>query len=219
MPVHDQTDEMFEQIWLLEEEHNKVEIEKLNEKFGTENANNVLVEMVKEGLLTFRDSKVVLSEKGREKAKQIIRRHRIAERLLCDVLEMSDEAFELGACQFEHFINEEIVTSICTLLGHPVVCPHGKSIPPGDCCTKAKKALQPVVGPLSKLRAGVKAKLVYINTKSHESLDRLSSFGVVPGLSLTVHQRYPSLVIQFGETQLALDKDIANDIYVRIVPN
>ncbi|HDY67433.1 MAG TPA: ferrous iron transport protein A, partial [Candidatus Scalindua sp.] len=48
-------------------------------------------------------------------------------------------------------------------------------------------------------------------------LDRLSAIGVNPGLELIVHQKRPSIVIQFGETQLALDKDIAKDIFVRTI--
>ncbi len=160
---------------------------------------------------------IQLTETGQKKAVPIIRRHRLAERLLNDVLGVSDEVFERGACQFEHFINEDITASICTLLGHPSVCPHGKKIPPGECCSRAKRKLQPVFGPLSRLRTGVKAKVVYISTGSQESLEWLTSIGVVPGLAFTVHHRKPSLVIRFGETQLALDDDIAKYIYVRVI--
>ncbi len=212
-------DEVLEHIWVAEEDHGKVEIGVLYDKFGGEVTDNTLRETAEKKLTDMRNSNIVLTDIGRNRAKRIIRRHRIAERLLHDVLEFSEEEFERGACQFEHFINEEVLASICTLLGHPVVCPHGRKIPPGDCCLSVKRELTPVIGPLSKLRSGVKAKVVYIATKSHSSLDRLSSIGVIPGLKLTVHQRQPSLVIQYGETQLALDKDIAKDIYVRIIHN
>ncbi len=210
-------EEMLEYIWIVEEEHGKAKREFLYDKFGQETTDNALREMTEKGQTDLNDTTVILTESGKNKAKQIIRRHRLAERLLHDVLEVSRETFERGACQFEHFINEEIVASICTLLGHPVVCPHGKNIPPGDCCLSVKRALAPVIRPLSKINPGVMAKLVYITTSSHTTLNRLSSMGVIPGLKLTVHQRYPSLVIQFGETELALDKDIAKDIYVRII--
>jgi len=219
MPDENIIDEILEHIWTTEEDHGKVKKELLYEKFGEEVTDNTLRETAEKRLTDIRNSNILMTETGRNRAKKIIRRHRIAERLLHDVLEFSDEEFERGACQFEHFVNEEVIASICTLLGHPVVCPHGKKIPPGDCCLSARRDLKPVVGPLSKLRSGVKAKVVYIATKSHSSLDRLSSIGVIPGLKLTVHQRQPSLVIQYGETQLALDKDIAKDIYVRIIHN
>lgn len=210
-------DEILERIWTIEEDHGKVKIELLYDKFGEETTDNALRNLGEKGLTGIRKTNIILTETGRNWAKLIIRRHRIAERLLHDVLEVSDEAFERGACQFEHFVNEEIITSICTLLGHPAVCPHGKKIPPGECCLNVKRDLKPVIGPLIKLRTGVMAKVVYISTKSHASLDRLSAIGLIPGLKLTVHQRSPSLVVQFGETQLALDKEIADAIYVRII--
>jgi DtxR family Mn-dependent transcriptional regulator len=130
---------------------------------------------------------------------------------------MRGDEFERGACQFEHFVNEEIIASICTLLGHPAVCPHGNKIPQGECCLSAKKNLEPVISPLSTIKAGKTVKVVYISTKSHASLDRLSGIGVIPGLELTIHQKFPSMILQYGETQLALDNDIAKNVFVRII--
>ncbi len=210
-------DELLEYVWVATEERGNANTEAMSEKFGKETLKVVLSEMIEKKLITNHNSVIHLTEAGQKKAMQIIRRHRLAERLLNDVLGVSDEVFERGACQFEHFINEDITASICSLLGHPTVCPHGKNIPPGECCSHAKRKLQPVFGPLSRLRTGVKAKVVYISTGSQESLDFLSSIGVVPGLAFIVHHRKPSLVIRFGETQLALDDDIARYIYVRII--
>ena len=210
-------DELLEYIWVKAEDQDTTTTESLYEKFGKETIGVVLSEMVEEKLITINESVVLLTESGHQKATHIIRRHRLAERLLNDVLGVSDDVFEHGACQFEHFINEGITASICMLLGHPTVCPHGKKIPPGDCCSQTKRKLQPVFGPLSRLRTGIKAKVVYISTSSQENSDWLSSLGVVPGLEFTVHHRKPSLVISFGETQLALDDDIADYIYVRVI--
>jgi DtxR family Mn-dependent transcriptional regulator len=130
---------------------------------------------------------------------------------------MPGDEFEDGACQSEHSVNEETIPSIRTLLGHPAVRPHAKNIPPGDCCTSARKNLGPVINPLSEIKSGEKVRVVYVTTKSHASLDRLSAIGVIPGLELTIHQKRPSIIIQYGETQLALDKDIAENIFVRAV--
>ena len=210
-------DEILECIWVAIEERDATTTETLYKKFDNETIGTVLPEMVEKGLITILDSEVKLTETGHEEAMSIIRRHRLAERLLNDVLGVSDDVFERGACQFEHFINEGITASICTLLGHPTVCPHGKKIPPGECCSHTKRKLQPVFGPLSRLRTGIKGKVAYISTASQESSEWLSSIGVVPGLTFTVHHRKPSLVIRFGETQLALDDDIANYIYVRVI--
>ena len=210
-------EELLECIWVNAEDNATTTTESLYEKFGKETVGVVLSEMVDEKLITIQDSVVLLTETGHKKATPIIRRHRLAERLLNDVLGVSDDVFERGACQFEHFINEGITASICTLLGHPTVCPHGRKIPPGDCCSHTKRKLQPVFGPLSRLRTGIKAKVVYTSTGSEENSAWLSSLGIVPGLEFTVHHRKPSLVISFGETQLSLDDDIANFIYVRVI--
>jgi DtxR family Mn-dependent transcriptional regulator len=189
----------------------------MNDKFGNETTDSYLKIMAEQQLINLHDSAITFTEDGKERAKLIIRRHRIAERLLNDVLEMRGDEFERGACQFEHFVNEEIIASICTLLGHPAVCPHGNEIPQGECCLSAKKNLEPVISPLSTIKAGKTVKVVYISTKSHASLDRLSGIGVIPGLELTIHQKFPSMILQYGETQLALDNDIAKNVFVRII--
>lgn len=212
-----QIEELLEYIWILEENNDTAECARLSDKFGNDIANTYLTVMVEKQLINLHDSRIEFTETGKKRAELIIRRHRIAERLLNDVLEMRGDEFERGACQFEHFVNEEIIASICTLLGHPAICPHGNKIPQGECCLSAKKNLEPVISPLSAIKAGKTVKVVYISTKSHASLDRLSGIGVIPGLELTIHQKFPSMIIQYGETQLALDNDIAKNIFVRII--
>ena len=81
--------------------------------------------------LTDGGKKIRLTEKGEIYAQQLIRAHRLAERLLYDVV---GGDFESGACEFEHTVTPELVDSICTLLGHPKLCPHGMPIPEGQCC-------------------------------------------------------------------------------------
>jgi len=72
---------------------------------------------------------------GEERARSVIRRHRLAERLFVDVLSIRDEhEVEESACKFEHILSPEVTDRMCTLLGHPKACPHGSPIPPGDCC-------------------------------------------------------------------------------------
>jgi DtxR family Mn-dependent transcriptional regulator len=75
--------------------------------------------------------------------------------------------------------------------------------------------VEPVVLPLSELPSGQDARVLYISSRHHDRLDRLSSMGVLPGAELRVHQRLPSYVVQLGEMTLALDQAIAEDIYVR----
>lgn len=78
---------------------------------------------------------VELTERGRRKAADIIRRHRLAERLFTDSLALDSESeIEQQACKFEHILSPEATEKICTFLGHPRTCPHGAPIPRGACC-------------------------------------------------------------------------------------
>jgi putative ABC transport system ATP-binding protein len=76
-----------------------------------------------------------LSEKGKLRAKDIIRRHRLAECLFRDTFEIrSNEQIESNACVLEHVLSPEVTESICKFLKHPPQCPHGRPIPRGPCC-------------------------------------------------------------------------------------
>jgi DtxR family Mn-dependent transcriptional regulator len=153
--------------------------------------------------------------KGRDRASDIIRRHRLAERLLVDVLNIRENAaIESDACMFEHFLSPEVTDHICTLLGHPEKCPHGHPIPRGKCCERAQKQVQTAVVPLSELAAGESGRVVYIETADHQRLDRLTSLGLFPGRVVKVHQKEPLLVLILGETQLALEKKLVDEVHV-----
>jgi Mn-dependent DtxR family transcriptional regulator len=78
---------------------------------------------------------VELTDRGRQRAADIIRRHRLAERLFTDSLALDSETeIEQQACKFEHILSPEATDKICAFLGHPKTCPHGAPIPPGQCC-------------------------------------------------------------------------------------
>jgi putative ABC transport system ATP-binding protein len=78
---------------------------------------------------------VELTSRGRQRAADIVRRHRLAERLFTDSLAMDSETeIEQQACKFEHILSPEATDKICAFLGHPRTCPHGAPIPPGPCC-------------------------------------------------------------------------------------
>ena len=91
-----------------------------------------------------RDGHAVIqfTERGKRHAADVIRRHRLAERLFTDSLAMqNEEEIEEQACRFEHILSPEATEKICSFLGHPKTCPHGAPIPLGDCCKKAREAV------------------------------------------------------------------------------
>ncbi len=85
---------------------------------------------------------VELTLRGRQRATDVIRRHRLAERLFTDSLALDSESeIEQQACKFEHILSPEATDKICTFLGHPRTCPHGALIPPGPCCDRSSSEL------------------------------------------------------------------------------
>lgn len=212
---HDPVDEVLEVIWTLKEDGEAATAEQLTTLNLQCSIDEHLLEgMRSDGLLEKKSGEYVFTEVGRIRAEAITRRHRLAERLLVDVLNMQEMSIESEACTFEHFLSPEVTDHICILLGHPKKCPHGKLIPPGPCCAKAEKRVETAVFRLSELRAGEEGRIVYISTQSHQRLDRLTSLGLFPGRVVHVHQREPVFVILLDETQLAVERGIVEEIYV-----
>ena len=86
---------------------------------------------------------VELTARGHQRAADIIRRHRLAERLFTDSLAMDSETeIEQQACKFEHILSPEATDKICSFLNHPLTCPHGAAIPPGPCCGRRTEPRQ-----------------------------------------------------------------------------
>ena len=214
----DRIDEILELIWMLTEdgEATAVNIIKSSED---PKAEDLLKGIEAAGLISLNHGSggVTLQKAGERRAEEIIRRHRIAERLLSEIFEVEERQMEDHACELEHthVLGQVVVDSICTFLGHPPTCPHGKPIPRGDCCRKFSLEVKPLVGALTDLRIGEDAKIVFISSKYHARLDRLSSLGIIPGGILRLHQKQPTYVIRIGETELALDKDLAKEIFVK----
>jgi DtxR family Mn-dependent transcriptional regulator len=207
-------DELLELIWKLREEGVSDVNQLLNSTQDAE-AKSILRQMVKDDLFQMDGNRMILKERGEEKAREIIRRHRLTERLFSEIFEMSEDEAEEEACRLEHILTPAATESVCTFLGHPPTCMHGKPIPRGECCTKFRKEMKPLVTPLEELGLGEEGRIVFIVPKSHQRLDRLSTLGVVPGSIVRMHQKKPSHVLQIGETTIALDKEIVRDIYVK----
>lgn len=205
-------DEALEALWMLKEAAPNQDFFPVT---GCFRETSLLKKMEKERLITWDKNQVGLTDKGKEKAKSIVRRHRLAERLFADILDLEQTQVEGQACHYEHILSEESADSICILLGHPRTCPHGKPIPPGECCLKGLKEIRPLVIPITLLRKGEKAKIAYIGTRNEARLTRLISLGIIPGNEITLLQDKPSFVVKMDETKLALDEKIAGEIFVR----
>ncbi|MBW1768240.1 MAG: FeoA domain-containing protein [Deltaproteobacteria bacterium] len=207
-------EEYLERLWRMKEE-GKDSMDFLRSTIG-ENFNTAIIdELLSEDLveLTKDNHKIVLSERGEDYARRIIRAHRLAERLIQDVLGKSDE-FEAGACEFEHTIAIELVDSICTLLGHPRECPHGLPIPEGECCKRSARTTESSVISLTELEKGQSGRVAYVNYKNDQRFHKMDSLQIRPGTVIKLQQKYPSYVIECENAHIAMDKEMASNISV-----
>ena len=150
-------DHLLEQIWIFGEEGKPAQAELLRVEgpagqlpiFGDETPSRLLSRMADTRLVEFAaashsgsasasgngaDNEVRLTESGTRRARDVVRRHRLAERLFTDTFAIEDAEAHQQACRFEHIITPELDQRICSFLGHPKTCPHGNPIPPGPCC-------------------------------------------------------------------------------------
>lgn len=199
-------DEVLETIWELREKKGSASLEDVL----AEHDESGVMGMQRDGLIEVREGAVSLTEDGSCRARDVTRRHLLAERLFADVLDLSE--YEEDACRFEHAISAEVEEAICTLLGHPPTCPHGRPIPRGKCCELFTRKLKPLVQSLRDMEVGKTAKVLFINAPA---MERLAAIGLVPGVALKLIQKMPSFVIQIEETTIAIDEDIAKGIYAR----
>lgn len=176
----------------------------------------IYANLISKKLIKEEGDQIILNSQGKELAQDVTRRHRLAERLLSDVLALNTHAIDPNACKLEHIISPEVAESICTLLGHPQQCPHGSAIPKGSCCERVSETIEPIILSLDKLNAGSKGKIAYLILQHHPDLHKLLALGLLPGTLFNLHQTYPSYVVEVGETTIALEKEIAEKIFIRV---
>ncbi len=208
-------EEVLELIWTFKERMEPADKDKVIKESKVDETSRYLKELATANLIEISDDLISLTEEGEKVGGEIVRRQRLAEWLLSNVLELEKEHWEDTACEFEHILSSEVTDSMCTFLGHPPLCPHGKSIPGGDCCKKFSKEIKPLILSITEFAPGESGRIVFIAPKHHDRLDRLSSFGLVPGTIVKLHQKQPAYVLIVGETSIAIDYDIAKDIYVK----
>lgn len=211
----EEREELLEEVWTT------LELDRITPQPGSRiplaklGNGDRLASLVREGDLRIEAGEIVLTGQGYQRAKDIVRNHRLAERLLHDVLNLQSDEMERSACRYEHMLDTEAADSICILLGHPRTCPHGKYIPPGECCEAGETTLRPLVVPLTELDAGEAATVAYVGTRDNGRLSYLTSLGVVTGRPVRLVQKRPSFIVKVDENSVAFDESIAREIFVR----
>ncbi len=209
-------DEALELLWVLDEEGYH-DIKRFRLSSDDDKLEELLQTMVAQGFVVIDGDTVRMTGTGLALAQGLIRRHRLSERLFFDVFDLTMDEVEGGACKTEHILSEALTDSICTFLGHPITCPHNKPIPRGECCKKYRVDVQPVVTRLTEFEVGKRCKIVFITPSDAARIGRLSSIGIIPGSIIKLIQKKPSVVLQIDETTVAVDPELAGEIYVKRV--
>lgn len=206
----DGEEEILESLWIeIIENKKKPDTKILKDEEAFEDLiDKKIIDTSKDNLFT---------AKGLKEAEKCVRRHRLAERLVSDILEASDPVIHEAGCKFEHGLHHGLEDTVCTLLGHPRTCPHGKQIPPGECCKRLEKKPKRLIVSLKELNPGQAGKVSYINTGDSEVLKKLISMGVLPGNKIKLSHRFPSYVFEMGNSSYAVDNELAENIHVLLL--
>ncbi len=213
MKLTEKAEEILESLWMQVEEEgrNFTDMEKLD----VPPDDPAYGELTRLALIEIRDGRIYLRPEGKEEGRKIIRRYRLAERLMMDVFNIRGEQAKEKACQFEHLLNEGVDTKVCTMLNHPETCPHGKRIPPGECCLEAKRSGDLGVVPLTEMKSGDGGEIAYIQTEDDKKMQKLMAMGVLPGNRIRLIQTFPSYIFRVGYSEFAIDTNMAREIFVR----
>jgi DtxR family Mn-dependent transcriptional regulator len=212
---HPPLEEYLEAIHELAEEGTQVIQARLAERVG--HSAPAVSEMIRrlksEGYLTVEDRAVHLTAKGQKRAASVVRKHRLAERLLTDIIGLPWHKAHLEACRWEHVISDEVEDRLVELLGNPATCPHGNPIPGSGGRIPSNLVA------LSSRHGGDEIRLERVTEQVEIDLDALaylSEAGFIPGADARVAARGPdgTLTIELGEHTIALGPALADQLFV-----
>ncbi len=215
MKLSEQAEDIIERLWIEVEEKGGafMDLYALNLKPDDE----PVKELIRNALAELRKGMLYIRPEGREVGRMTVRRHRLAERLMMDVFNIKGEDADFFACQFEHLLKDGVDVKLCTLLNHPETCPHGKPIPPGECCAEARKKGDLGVVPLTEFKSGQEGEIAYILTEDNKKMQKLMAMGVLPGNRIILVQAFPSYIFKVGFSEFAIDAALAREIFVRML--
>ena len=206
----------MEAIWRLQEKTSPVKTGELAGQLQvTPGAvTNTLTHLEKHRLVVRnRYRGITLTDKGRTVALQVIRKHRLAERLLTEVLRMDWTGVHDTACELEHAITDEMIRPLEKTLKEPTTCPHGNPIPDESGRVHEQKS-----EPLSNFKPKDKAVLVKITDEKSDMLRYLASLGLMPGAVVEVQEKAPfegPIIVKVMGASYALGRNVASVVQAR----
>lgn len=223
----DTTEMYLRTVYELQEENIVPMRARIAERLGHSGptVSQTVARMERDGLMVVTDDRhLELTEHGLHRATQVMRKHRLAERLLTDVIGLDWEYVHEEACRWEHVMSERVEKRLVELLGHPTESPYGTPIPGltelGE-IGPAERFLDGVVSLIDAVRPGevVTAEVRRLGEPIQvdvELLARLSQAGVLPGRSVRIEgtSDVVSVGAEGAEVVLDLPDDVARHIFV-----
>jgi DtxR family Mn-dependent transcriptional regulator len=181
--------------------------------------------MERDGLLKVQgDRHLELSEDGRHQAIAVMRKHRLAECLLIDVIGLAWEEVHIEACRWEHVMSEAVERRLVTLLGNPQQCPHGNPIPGLDelgASPRDDDGANEVAG-LTTMKAAVQAGLAHVVVRriseqlqpDAKIMRLLRDAGIQPGRTLSVEPAGKGVRVSADGHSTGVDELVATHVFV-----
>jgi DtxR family Mn-dependent transcriptional regulator len=212
---HPPLEEYLESIHELGEEGIVVIQARLAERLGhSPPAVSEMIRRLREaGYVEGSGRSLTLTDLGRSKAESVVRKHRLAERLLTDIIGLPWDKAHLEAGRWEHVISDEVEARLVEILGHPTTCPHGNPIPGSG----AGMPREVVVLAMSRQGDHIRLERVTEHIEiDQDSLSYLSSHGFIPGTEATVASRAPdgTLTLDMGSSTIVLGPALAEQLFV-----
>lgn len=209
-------EEYLEAVYRLEREGPGVTTSGLASALGVAAASvsGMLKKLAKDGYVQqVSRGEVKLTRSGLKIAVRVLRRHRLAERLLTDVLGMPWDEVHTEACMLEHAISDRVEERILKLLKEPTTCPHGQPIP-------ARDLSDPTVQgePLAQTPEGSRVVVLSVTEELPEILRYLAEIGMRPDTRLLVAKKAPlggPVTVEIDAKQHAISLELAAMIMVR----
>ena len=198
----------------LEEEGVPVIQARLVERLGhsPQSVSEMVHRLEGEGYVARRGRGVTLTTQGRARAESVVRKHRLAERFLVDIVGLPWAKAHLEAGRWEHVISDEVEARFVEILGNPSTCPHGNPIPGAPQARTAQHAL-------ADARPGEAIRLARITEQVEVdagALEYLSESGFIPGVVATVLSKAPdgTLTIDIGGVAVPLGPAMSRQLFV-----
>ncbi len=180
--------------------------------------------MERDGLLMVAgDRHLELTDKGRAMAVSVMRKHRLAERLLVDVIGLDWQNVHAEACRWEHVMSEEVEVRLLEVLNNPTTSPYGNPIPGLDeLGVNSPNSGEEVLVRLSDLPPGQVSAVVVRRLSEHIQADpdvigQLREAGVVPDARVTVETKPGVVIISVpGHEGFELNEELAHAVQVRL---